>query len=517
MKEIEWIKDMVKVCINNDLSENDKRNRFEELKMRYENFTLTERNLIKKTIKEQFEVNDQIYLYSVLLFYMAKEEFAESVLDALLLGQFDACTGSMLELQTRIYDKVFKNFYQKIRVFHRKNIDRFDENLMIDFPYLDVKSRNKRRIVIVTEQLISISHSPTSVVFRFAYALKKMGYEIILLVCPDNREISEELWYHNGEMGAIKRFFSEPLKISYQEELFVGYQIDMSQVCLKEYHMMLSLIYAWNPYFVLDLGTANPVVDLIEKFTTLVAWEMSISCPVSEAGILIRLGRTDDKLERDYKEALLENQVQLFMEENIPVLVEDSSEQCFRSEMKLPEERFLIAIVGNRLDTDINDTFIAIMQKILDDVSCVDFVIIGEVNDLKMKLDDEIFQNRVYYLGYQELMKVYSILDLYLNPDRLGGGFSSAMALIAGLPVVTLPNCDVAYNVGEEFVVSDYEEMMQTIKRYVSDKKFYEHKAEQAHSYKEKNTDAKMERYVKILLDKVIRKIEGMEQNDAGI
>lgn len=44
MKEIEWIKDMVKVCINNDLSENDKRNRFEELKMRYEKFTLTERN-----------------------------------------------------------------------------------------------------------------------------------------------------------------------------------------------------------------------------------------------------------------------------------------------------------------------------------------------------------------------------------------------------------------------------------------------------------------------------------------
>ena len=114
-------------------------------------------------------------------------------------------------------------------------------------------------------------------------------------------------------------------------------------------------------------------------------------------------------------------------------------------------------------------------------------------------------------------MKVYRILDLYLNPDRLGGGFSSAMALIAGLPVVTLPNCDVAYNVGEEFVVSDYEEMMQTIKRYVSDRKFYEQKVEQAHSYKEKNTDAKMERYVKILLDKVIRKIEGMEQNDAGI
>ena len=185
--------------------------------------------------------------------------------------------------------------------------------------------------------------------------------------------------------------------------------------------------------------------------------------------------------------------------------------------MKLPEGRFLVAIVGNRLDIDINDAFIAVMQRILKDITCVDFVIIGEVDDLKKKLDNAAFQNRVYYLGFQNLMKVYPVLDLYLNPDRMGGGFSSAMALIAGLPVVTLPDCDVAYNVGEEFIIADYEEMIQTVIRYVSDKKYYEQKVEQARNYKEKNTDEKMERYVKKLLDGVVRQIEVMEKNDAGI
>lgn len=517
MKEMEWIKDMVKVCINNDLTEEAKKNRFDELKTRFETFKLNEREIIKKTIREQFEVNDQIYLYSVLLFYIPKEEFAENVLDALLLGQFDVCTGSMLELQLSVYYKTFQSFYQKIRMLHRKNVTSFAEVLKIDFPYRDLKNRNKQRIVIVTEQLIGILHSPTAVVLRFAYVLKKLGYEILLMVCPDDKSLPEELWFHEGKVRSNEVFKDMPLEMSYKDELFVGYQINMTQGCLKEYHMMLSLIHTWNPYFVLDLGTANPVVDLISKFTTLAAWEMSIVCPVSEANILIRLGRTEDKLEQDYKEALLDHQVQLFMEENIPVLTEESSEQCDRSEMKLPEGRFLVAIVGNRLDIDINDAFIAVMQRILKDITCVDFVIIGEVDDLKKKLDNAAFQNRVYYLGFQNLMKVYPVLDLYLNPDRMGGGFSSAMALIAGLPVVTLPDCDVAYNVGEEFIIADYEEMIQTVIRYVSDKKYYEQKVEQARNYKEKNTDEKMERYVKKLLDGVVRQIEVMEKNDAGI
>ena len=59
--------------------------------------------------------------------------------------------------------------------------------------------------------------------------------------------------------------------------------------------------------------------------------------------------------------------------------------------------------------------------------------------------------------------------------------------------------------------------MIQTVIRYVSDKKYYEQKVEQARNYKEKNTDEKMERYVKKLLDGVVRQIEVMEKNDAGI
>lgn len=50
------------------------------------------------------------------------------------------------------------------------------------------------------------------------------------------------------------------------------------------------------------------------------------------------------------------------------------------------------------------------------------------------------------------------------------------MALMAGLPVVTLPACDVAYNVGGEFTVTTEEEMVDAVIRYASDDVFYAQK-----------------------------------------
>ena len=47
------------------------------------------------------------------------------------------------------------------------------------------------------------------------------------------------------------------------------------------------------------------------------------------------------------------------------------------------------------------------------------------------------------------------------------------MALMAGLPVVTLPACDVAYNVGDEFTVMTEEEIVDAVVRYASDDVFY--------------------------------------------
>lgn len=518
MNGIDWIKTAIKVCIDDQLPDSEKNILFEELGNRYTRFSAEEKTVIAKTIKEQFAQNDGIYIYSVFLQYMGNQDFAECVMDLMLEGEFDAYTGSMLEVQVFKYMKEFKWAYAKIRQLHKRNIEAFQQVLQVDDAYVKPQNRNSKRIVLVTEQMLSSLHAPSKIVSEFAYMLKQLGYEILLFVCPCDGVLPQELWYGLYRMNSIPVLNHMPMRMYYRNQEFLGYQINMDQKNMKEYHMMLSMIRAWNPIFVLDLGTINPVVDLVGRFTTLVAMEMSILCPVSEASILIRLGREEEALEQEYHAALLENQTQLFMDENIPVLVQETDRVCPRSETGLPQGRFLIAIVGNRLDLEIDDRFLSVMGEILVKLPKADFVVIGDTVTCKQKMADGIFKDRVYFLGYlPNLMEVYGSLDLYLNPNRPGGGFSSAMALIAGLPVVTLPNCDVAYNVGDAFVVPDYEHMVQIVERYAKDQDFYEKKKMLAHDYEEKNTAVKMEAYVKKLLDGVLRLMDSQEEKDAGI
>ncbi len=155
------------------------------------------------------------------------------------------------------------------------------------------------------------------------------------------------------------------------------------------------------------------------------------------------------------------------------------------------------------------------MYSMLEKIPNLDFVILGRVSKTRERLADCRYENRIHFLGFRkDLMQVYSVLDLYINPERHGGGFSSAMALNAGIPVVTLPDCDVAYNAGEEFIVKDYCSMAEAVERYANDKEYYNQQAAATERIKEKNTDQRLTEYMETMTDHIVRLIYEEEENN---
>lgn len=499
---IEWIKTAIGLCSNNELEILQKKELFTQLGAIYRFFSSEEKNYIEEILLTQLEVNDAIYIYSQLCCFIDTYEIRRGLFHAILQGDFNECSGSMIELQTCRYTE---GFYKERRILHKKNVEKFRQKLDSTYPYHPVNRRNSKRIVIVTEQLLSILHAPTQVVLNFAYVLqKRLGYEVMIFACPSNAMLPEELWYQPVEMHAIDEYRYLPIRREYKGAVFKGYQIDMYATYLREYSQMLDFIYEWNPMCVLELGAVNPIVDLTSDFTTLVSMPMGIACPVSEGELLIRLGRMDEKTETEYLNVLDKKQTQIFIDEKIPVLTEKSQQIFTRKDLGLPENDFLIAIVGNRLDEEIDTTFIGVMKQIWEKYENASFVIIGDVSELPFYFNEEIYTNRIFYLGFcSNLMATYNVIDLYLNPKRAGGGFSSAMALTAGVPVVTLPDCDVAYNVGEAFIVADIEKMIAEVHRYINDTDFYNCQKAYAEQLSQKNSMDKMEQYVKSIMDKI--------------
>ena len=156
------------------------------------------------------------------------------------------------------------------------------------------------------------------------------------------------------------------------------------------------------------------------------------------------------------------------------------------------------------MDKEIDDNFMQHLFTILLKNSNIDLVIIGETKDIQSKFKQTIYGNRIHFLGYcKDLLGVYRVLDLYLNPKRTGGGWSSAIALQAGLPVVTLPNCDVAYNVSQNFIVSDEDCIAKYVLHYAEDKQYYEEQKSIAKNIAKKNLKEQSIEYVAELLNKI--------------
>lgn len=507
--QTEWLKKVIGLSIA-PWCEEEKRERFAELEQEYNRFTVAERDMIRNLMETQLEVKDRIYVQSCLVQYMNIAEFRDFLLSSILEGSFDCSTEIMLELQVAA---TVKGTYMKKRMFHKKNMEHLAQLLGENHSYQPLAQRNKKRIAIITGQLLNTLHAPTKVVLNFAYMLQeRLNYEVRIFVCPCDGDFPQDLWYEPHQMNASERWRNVPMRMTYEDTVFEGYQVNMTPASPKEYSMMLSLIHAWNPLFVLAMGVIHPVADLAARFTTLVSMGMSIDCPVSEGNILVRLDQADEESEKEYVERIGEKQTQLFIEEKMPVLVEKSQKTYSRLESGLPEDQFLIAIVGNRLDAEIDHEFVALMKRLLEREPNISFVMIGRVKKLKEYLAGAVFTDHVYYLGYSnDLAGAYGMLDLYLNPRRRGGGFSSMIALSEGVPVVSLPDCDVAYHAGEAFVVQNEEEMIETVCRYVSDQEYYEEKKRVAQMIAQRNTDDKMVEYVKNMVDHIIQIMEQQE------
>lgn len=501
---VEWIKKGVGLCVSaSELSEQEKRVRYAALEEEYLGFPSETQRQIRSMMRSQFDNNDLIYVLSQFLFYMKIKDFQTDTMEAVMRGSFDCYTSAMLEVQVRVR---LPEFYRERRMLHKKSIEAFRRELAPDCQSVPVEKRNKKRIAVVTEQLLSARHAPTRLALDIIYVLQKhLGYEILLFVCPSDRSAAlEGLWYLPGGVRSDVAVSNEVVKMSYREMEFLGYQVSMNGSRRADYQKMFALMKEWNPLFTFCMGVFNPIGDLIGSMNTLVSMGMTLDCPVSEGDILIRFGRKAADEEQKYEMALEAHQVQLFLEGQMPAMVERGSGSCLRSDIGVPEEQFLIAIVGNRLETELDTVFVDMMQRILERTTNTAFVIIGEITAAKILFEKEIFDDRIYYLGYREdLADVYGVMDLYLNPKREGGGYSSALAIASGIPVVTLPNCDVAYNVGEEFVAEDEDAMLETVCRYAVDEAFYNKKKEQAQSRGNTDIEEQMTEYVRKMIDQI--------------
>ena len=145
-----------------------------------------------------------------------------------------------------------------------------------------------------------------------------------------------------------------------------------------------------------------------------------------------------------------------------------------RNEIGLQENKFILVIVGNRLDSDIDEHFMNMLACALDDEMEAAFIgkSFASLEGYLIKIPR--LKGKVHYLGAtHNILAWLEVCDLYVNPKRKGGGTSAVEALFKGVPVITTAYGDVAANVGKKFYTESYDTMSELIRKYKKDQDFY--------------------------------------------
>lgn len=496
-----WLKECIEICMHiDDVDENSVKQKFDILQKKYICMDDLEKSSINKFLNTQISEMDYIYIASIIISSTSFDEMKEIMINYILNMEYNWIEGCMIEVQ--IIAKGNINNYTLLRKLHEKNVKLLRQEMNIDLKYIPIGKRDKNRIVIITASLLSKYNAPTKVLLRYAYVLQEiMGYDVKIFVCPLNREMEHE-WYGALYMQHIEEWETKQFEINYEGAVIRGYQISMGENVAKEYQMMIELIQAWRPLLVLQLGNINPIGDLTSNITTNVSEGMSVHLPISNAEYLVSL-----KKYRNEENAISEEQKIIF-QGKISKYFEKDKNPYNRSKFGFKDSDFLIAIVGTRLDAEVDNQFIEILEKMKTNDSNIVYVIIGNCRLLKDKISQRENIKAVFLGVREDLMKIYPMMNLYLNPKRNGGGYSSLMALASEVPVITLPDCDVAYGVGDEFVVNDYKKMIDEVHCYINNESMYIKKRIAAREFAEQNSKDRMYKDTETELKKMISVVE---------
>jgi len=134
------------------------------------------------------------------------------------------------------------------------------------------------------------------------------------------------------------------------------------------------------------------------------------------------------------------------------------------------EKNFVIATVGNRLGVDLDEAFVTGLEAILRiHPECV-WLVVGALPEHLLYAFEDGFGFQFRHIPFDaELSELMTVVDVFANPFRPGGGNSANMALRAGKVVLTLNEGDVATMVPPEHRIADRSDYFDRLVRLIND------------------------------------------------
>ncbi len=370
-----------------------------------------------------------------------------------LFGTTDISSEKLTQQQWLIYESIYQKF----------------SSYFFDIPFIN--NRNENLIFITTQQFLNMKHGPTKTALDRAYILKKL-YKNVIIINTAELLGGKPLELLHGEVGSYNENLLKVEKMKYKDETFSFVQLDNNMPNIENSKEFLNFVIKYKPLYIVNIGGNSMLIDICSKAVPVIninTVPSGLTCTKATVQVIGRqLTKKDENLL-----ALLGKTKENVIVGRFTSSLKPQMNKYTRKELDIPEEQFVIALIGGRLTQEVTQEFIAMIDEVLQ--KNVMLMIIGRMHNYEdICKNDPIFgKNAVYLEEQDDVLAILDLCDLYVNPKRAGGGTSVIEAMYKGCPAVTLNSGDVALGAGPDFCVSTYEEMQKQIFRYMEDKEFY--------------------------------------------
>ncbi len=454
----------------------------DEMKTYYWAMNEQQRQLCLREILSYVENSVELYLFilSYLMQLLNDRKIAELIIEILnsendltlvnkinILGQLNRsilfCKFDMPDMEK---SKIFRQLFERQL---KETMHKLNQNIS----YIPYAARNQNRIIMLIEPMLGTRHAPTKKMVNIYHYLETLGYDVYIYATNYELVQMAEITYW-WKAAVTNALFEENTEFSLD---YYGVQVKGCYVMYSEDNYFDTIrsireeIRRFNPAFVLTIGDDNILGDSCEQFTDVVTMGCTNTVPITTSRMIARYFFDTEETREHFKKCLGETQTVIDYI-HVEELEEQEVSEHTRESLQIGEKDFVIIIAGHRLDDEVKQDTIDVLNIILEEELQCKVLFIGNCEKLKERLQRNQYWKRFRFVGETENFRATIALgDLFLNPPRKGGGTGALYAAQSEVPVLTLGHCDVA-NIGEEFVCERLEDMPQIVHKYVNDAKF---------------------------------------------
>lgn len=425
-----------------------------------------------------------IFVYSIALAVAPAPELLEKVIDY-VIERADYFTKNNLHFYAYQFQCIAFRHKEadspgvklKIWKIYKEVYDRFEKEVTADLTPIPMDERNKNLVLVIAEQMLAIGHGPTKTTLdRCKTLITNYNKEVLLITTNEGTATAGKFPFCYGRYGHKSPEAANYDVLEWKGVKINNFYVDGEMPEIGIINELLKYIRKLAPSRIVVVGGTSVLANLADKMIPAIVVGLSPSQLEPTCVTYQTLGKKTDEEER----YLIDNMG--FSESHIVESIFTSGlktqeSTVTRAEFGIPEDAFVITIIGGRLEVEVDNDFLDMLTNIWQDDFFILFLGDFAMHEEKLERYEKI-KNAYKLTRVSDILATLELCNLYVNPTRRGGGTSCVESMFKGIPVVTMAYGDVPANTGEDFIVADYDEMGKTILRYHDDPKFYKAKSE---------------------------------------